>query len=390
MQEGSQEELWSRDFVVFLGCTVLLWISFYFLLPTLPIYVVQRLGGSQTQVGLLSGLLTISAVVTRPLAGYAVDRWGRRVVHLPSILLFVGVVFSYNWTSTLFLLLVVRLLHGIPFGAATTANSTVAADLVPAARRGEGMGYYSLAQTLATAVGPALALSVLGDGQFGRLFAAASATAVGALGLAALIRHPPIRNPAARFSLRSALERRVGWLSVTAGFISLGYGSVVTFITLYAAELGIARAGLFFSVFAAGLVLTRLVSGRAFDRHGPKPVVAASLGMLLVGYVILALAQTEIGFLAAAFVLGLGLGALTPSLQAMAVNLVPAERRGAANGTLFSAFDIGIGVGSSLLGAVAQAAGSYATMYLVAGAVLVIPALLFFAVVMPRYVRREA
>jgi MFS family permease len=251
------------------------------------------------------------------------------------------------------------------------------------------MGYYSLSQTLATALGPALALSVLGDGQFGRLFVAAGVIAVGALALASLIRHPPIRNPAARFSLRSALERRVGWLSVTAGFISLGYGSIVTFITLYAAELGVARAGLFFSVFAAGVVLTRLVSGRTFDRHGPKPVVGASLGLLVAGYIILALAQTETGFLAAAFVLGLGFGALTPSLQAMAVNLVPAERRGAANGTLFSAFDIGIGVGSSLLGAVAQAAGSYATMYLVAAGVLVIPALLFFLVVMPRYVRRN-
>ena len=128
MPTTSQEKLWSRDYVLFLGSTVLLWISFYFLLLTLPVYVVQHLHGSQTQVGLLSGLLTISAVVSRPLAGYAVDRWGRRVVHLPSILLFCGVVFSYNWTRTLFALLVVRLLHGIPFGAATTANSTLAAS----------------------------------------------------------------------------------------------------------------------------------------------------------------------------------------------------------------------------------------------------------------------
>jgi predicted MFS family arabinose efflux permease len=110
--------------------------------------------------------------------------------------------------------------------------------------------------------------------------------------------------------------------------------------------------------------------------------------LLAVGYVILALVRTEMGDLGAAFVLGLAFGAIVPCLQAMAVNLVPPQRRGAANGTLFSAFDIGIGVGSYALGAVAQAAGSHATMYLVAGAVLVIPALLFLLAVMPRYAKR--
>jgi MFS family permease len=79
---STSEKLWSRDFVLFTGSTVVLWLSFYFLLPTLPIYVVQVLGGSQTDVGLLSAVLTVSALLTRPLAGFAVDRWGRRWIHL--------------------------------------------------------------------------------------------------------------------------------------------------------------------------------------------------------------------------------------------------------------------------------------------------------------------
>ena len=177
------------------------------------------------------------------------------------------------------------------------------------------------------------------------------------------------------------LERRVSWLSLTTIFVSLGYGSLVTFITLYAAELGIARAGLFFTIDAVGLMLARSVTGRIFDRRGPKQVVGASLGCLFFGYVMLGAWQTEVGFLCAAFLLGLGSGAVMPSFQAMAVNWVPAARRGAASATLYSAFDVGIGVGSYLLGAVAQAAGSYATMYRLAGLILIIPALLFFLAV---------
>lgn len=382
---SKSDKLWSRDFVLFTVSTVVLWLSFYFLLPTLPIYVVQVLGGSQKDVGLLSAVLTFSALITRPLAGFAVDRWGRRWIHLGFLALFCAVAFSYAWVRSLAVLLFVRMVQGIPFAVTTTASSTVAADLVPAARRGEGLGYFALAQTLSMAFGPVLALGVLGNGQFRELFLATGMIAVGALALALLVRYPAIRDPSARLALGSVLERRVGWVSVTGLFSAVGYGAVVTFITLYAAELGIQRAGLFFSVFAAGLVLTRAFSGRVFDRYGPRSVVSAGLGLSGVAYFLLAMWRVEAGFLSSAFLLGLGMGVLTPSLQTMAVNLVPAERRGAANGTLFSAFDLGIGFGSSALGALAQSSGSYGTMYLAAAGAVLLAALLFLGLVMPRY-----
>ncbi len=382
---STSEKLWSRDFVLFTCSTVVLWLSFYFLLPTLPIFVVQVLGGSQTDVGLLSAVVTLSALLTRPLAGFAVDRWGRRWIHLAFLALFCAVVFSYTCVRSLAVLFLVRMLQGIPFAVTTTASSTVAADLVPAARRGEGIGYFAMAQTLAMAFGPALALGVLGNGQFKELFLATGMIAVGALALALLVRYPAIRDPSARLALRSVLERRVGWVSLTALFCAAGYGAVVTFITLYATELGIQRAGLFFSVYAAGLVLTRAFSGRVLDRYGPRWVVGAGLGISVVGYVLLAMWRVEAGFLSSAFLLGLGMGVLTPSLQTMAVNLVPAERRGAANGTLYSAMDMGIGFGSYALGALGQASGSYGTMYFAAAGAVLVAALLFFGLAMPKY-----
>jgi predicted MFS family arabinose efflux permease len=235
------------------------------------------------------------------------------------------------------------------------------------------------------AFGPVLALRVLGNGQFRELFLATGTIAVGALALALLVRYPAIRDPSARLALGSVLERRVGWVSLTALFYAVGYGAVVTFITLYATELGIQQAGLFFSVFAAGLVLTRSFSGRVFDRYGPRWVVGAGLGVNVVAYLLLAMWRVEAGYLSSAFLLGLGQGVATPSLQTMAVNLVPAERRGAANGTLFSAFDMGIGFGSYALGALGQSSGSYGTMYFAAAGAVLIAALLFFGFVMPRY-----
>lgn len=386
----TQARLWSRDFLLLFSSALLTWISFYFLLPTLPIYIERELLGDPAQVGLVSSMLTITAIAARLLAGYAMDRWGRRRIQIGFLALFALVVFAYRWATTLWMLAVIRFLHGIPFGAATTASHTVAADLVPSSRRGEGLSYFGLATTLAMAVGPALALNVLGDGEFTRLFLCAGAISVAGFVPALWVRYPDIRNENTSFSLPGLIEPRVGWLSLATLLTYVGYGGIITFITLYAAQFGIASAGWFFTAYACGLVLSRSVSGRVFDRQGPRPTIAAGLCLLFLSYVTLGLWHTETTYLASAVLLGLGSGTLTPTMFAMAANWVPPERRGAANATVFAALDVGIGGGSYLLGALAQSTGSYAVMYLVAGLGLVAPAALFFARVIPDYVRFSA
>ncbi len=315
------------------------------------------------------------------------DRWGRRGIQIGFLALFTLVVFAYRWATSLCMLATIRFLHGIPFGAATTASHTVAADLVPSSRRGEGLSYFGLATTLAMAIGPALALNVLGDGDFARLFLFAGLIGVAGFIPALWVRYPDIRNEHLSFSLSGLIEPRVGWLSIATLLTYVGYGGIVTFVTLYAAQFGIARAGWFFTAYAIGLVLSRAVSGRVFDQQGPKPTIAAGLSLLFLSYVTLGLWHTQTSYLTSAVLLGLGSGTLTPTMFAMAVNWVPPERRGAANATVFAALDVGIGAGSYLLGALAQSTGSYAVMYLAAGLSLVVPAALFLFKVIPDYMR---
>jgi predicted MFS family arabinose efflux permease len=109
---------------------------------------------------------------------------------------------------------------------------------------------------------------------------------------------------------------------------------------------------------------------------------------LAASYAALALWRTPPGYFFAAVLLGPGMGMLFPSLGAMAANLVPAERRGAANATVGVAIDVGIGAGANVMGYVAQALGSYAAMYLVAALAMVLPALLVFLKVIPQYHRQ--
>jgi len=203
METTSSQRLWTRDLVLLLGSTVLLWTSFYSISSVLPLYVVQRLQGGAALVGLLSGLLDLGSLLTRPIGGWALDRWGRRPVQLLFLVLFGAVVCSYNLAETVTILVVVRLLHGIPFAATSTGGMTVAGDLSPAGRRGEGIGYYALAQTLAMAAGPALGIAVLGQGRFTRSFGVASLFAMGAFLLAWAIRYPVVRDTKLPLSPRS-------------------------------------------------------------------------------------------------------------------------------------------------------------------------------------------
>jgi MFS family permease len=389
MQSPTHTRLWTRDFALLLGSTLLVWSSFYFLLPVLPLYVVQRLGGTPAQVGLLMAAVGVLSVVGRLFSGWAADRWGRRPVQLLFLALFAVIVFGYNLAATFGLLLLVRFLHGFPFGGGTTAGQVVASDLVPAERRGEGIGYYALSQTMAMAAGPALAFAILGRGEFGRLFVVAGLLGVGAFVLAWAIRHPLVRDPGVRFSLSGLFERRVLWMSVVGLFIALGYSGVTSFITLYAQELHVANPGVFYTLYAVGMVLVRAVVGRIVDRRGPGWVMAAGLALLALCYITLALSQTVLGYIAGGLLFGLGYGASIPTVQAMAVDVVPPARRGAANATLFAIFDTGMSIGPYLNGLLVES-GGYRPMYLVGAALLAVPVLVFYRRVLGEYsVKRE-
>jgi len=384
---GAAPALFTRDFILLMTSTFALFSSFYFLMPVLPLYVSERLGGDQATIGMVASMFTVTAVVFRPIGGFLMDRFGRRGVHLLALLAFAIAVACYSLAGALGALILVRLFHGFPWGAANTAANTVAADLVPVERRGEGIGLFGMSQTLAMAVAPAAAIAIVGDDRFQLLFASAAGLAVLALLLGLPVRHPAVANPQVRLQIAKLLEGRVAWLAASLLFVTAGYGSVTTFVVVYAKELGVTNPGLFFTLLAAGLVLSRLTAGRLFDRHGPALVIGT--GMALMGLCYVLLAAGRAGYYAAAIVLGMGFGAVAPSFQAMVPGMVPESRRGAAFATVLGSFDVGVGLGSYLLGQVARAMG-YRPMYLIAGSLLLVSVWILLIKIAPAYARATA
>jgi len=377
-----QQPLWTKDFLLIFIANLLVFISFYCLLPTLPLFVTDYLGSDVSAVGYIFGFFALAAVIARPLAGFAVDTTGRKTVLFISLFLLAAAIAIYNFATTLLLLFIMRMIHGLCWGFATTAAGTAATDIVPAERRGEGIGYYGLSNTFAMAAGPVLGLAIVNYAGFTVLFTGSSLLAAAALvcvfaitykETAATRTHKPVE-----IGLYTLFETRVLIYAVITFFIAILYSSILSFVTLLGKELGITNPGSYFLAYASTLILSRPYAGKALDSSGPKTIMAIGFAALALSFSLLFFTSSYTGFVSSGLCLGVGFGIVQPTILALAINRVEPLRRGAANGTIFTAFDLGVGLGSILLGLLSEYAG-LATIYLICALLVIIPLFLFYS-----------
>lgn len=355
------EPLWTRDYVLCLLSAVVMFAAFHSLLPTLPIYI-KRLGGSVGVAGASLGLLTLSAVLIRPVSGRALDSGARKLVLTAGLVIFLVPALAYPWVKSIPVLLGWRFLHGFGWGVAATAASTVAADLVPRSRLGEGMAIFSATSTASLALSPALSLWVTDRYGFPALFACGAALTGLSLCLALALRLPPV--PRRNKGLRPALLEPAALGPAAVTFcVTMTYGSLLSFLALFAKREGFGSAGVFFTAAAVCTLLTRSFSGRLTDRKGYDVVVVPGLLLILAAMSLVSRTGSPAGLVASGAFYGVGFGAVQPALLALSLRNAPPERRGAATGTYWTAFDLGVAVGSLLWGCVADGLG-YRWMFL--------------------------
>ncbi|HMM06908.1 MAG TPA: MFS transporter [Clostridiales bacterium] len=384
-----KEPVWTRDFILMSIASLFITLGFQMLLPVLPVFSAS-IGGSDAWAGLVVGIFTISAVVMRPVSGRLLDKYGRRGVYLIGLIVFLLCVVAYNWTATIFALLMLRFIHGFGWGAASTASSTVASDIIPKSRLAEGMGYFGLTSTLAMAIAPALGLELLGAYGFNTVFYVSAGVVIICILISLPIKyHKPdaLSQPSAALpskpGIGAIIEKTAILPAIVIFFITMTYGSIVSFIALYANQRQVENIGLFFTVYAAAVLISRPYFGRLTDKKGTRFAVIPGIFFVIIAMLLVSLANSLPVFLIAGFIYGIGFGATQPALQALSVSKAAPSRRGAANATFFLGFDLGIGAGSILWGIVAENFG-YQFIYLLA----IIPAIVG-ALIYIRSIRRS-
>lgn len=376
--------LWTKFYILMLGINLIYWIMHYMMFAIIPGYT-MAIGGNETQVGLMAGVFTISSLLGRPIFGRLVDTIGRRIIMIGGAVVMIGVLVTYPIFTTLMPLLVLRFLHGFGFSAFSTAAGTVVADVVPPARLSEGIGYFSLGTTFATAIGPALALALMANDIKTAFYAAAGLAIAGLIAILTINyekKNPPtIKKDIATGKKELDVEGIFFKVFPISFFLALGMGSILSFMTLFGGARGIENIGLFFTVNAIFLIISRTLTGRLADRIGYNRVMMPSFILGIVGFFILAFSYELWQVLIAAAIYGIGYGSMMPILNAILVKACKPEHRGMANAVHFAAIDLGVGVGAILLGFISQIAG-YVTFFLTLSAFALVAMILYMVLLM--------
>lgn len=365
----NRHTLWTRSFLLLSFANFLNAVVFLLLMIVMSKVATDRFGVTPAVAGLAASIFIVGSFVLRPVLG-------KRIHHIGQTrLMYIGASFGLLLTLLYFvadntwLLLAVRFFHGAAHGTVAVAMGTMIAGVVPRGRYGEGIGYFTLAQTAATAIGPFAGLMLIQHGGFVPIIIACSVS--GALTLICL---PFIRvqdvtlteeqaAEAKGFRLRGYMEPKAVPVGLVVALSYLCYSSVSSFLALYSEAIKLtAAASFFYIVYAVAVFFSRPLVGRRFDLKGENSVLYAAIAVFAVGLAILAVAAHAAVLLLAAAVLGLGFGAIQSCGRALTVKVTPLHRAGQATSTFYIFGDTGYGLGPLLVGLLIPVTG-YRWMY---------------------------
>lgn len=372
--EGNYLKVWIANFM--------LYFSFYFVTPLLPLYLRDVFDADKAMIGLVLSGYSVAALVIRFFSGYIVDRFSRKKVLLIGYAAFALFFAGYYLTGSLILFAVIRTLHGAPFGLTSVSSSTVAIDVLPSERRGEGIGYWGLSNNFAMAVGPTMSLWLFTHyDNYNILFTVSLVFAL--LGLiinsSLDLKYRPLVMDKKKISLDRFLLLE-GWSQgICIMLVALAYGVLSTYIAIYSQDvLGITTGtGTFFMLFAVGLILSRFIGVPSLSKGHVTRNATYGVIVVAIGYSLFVFWQDLLGYYISAVVIGFGQGSMYPAVQTMFLNMTTNEHRGTANATILTSWDLGIGFGIVGGGYVAEHIGGYNSAFLLSAAVSLASVLFF-------------
>lgn len=346
--------LYSAAFVA--GC------SLSWLFPVVPLYAAE-LGAPVSQVGLIVAAFSyVTAFLLIPL-GMLSDRLGLHKFVVGGLAIFALAPLLYPLAINPQQLIIVRAIHGLAAAAFLPAAVALATDLAPAAQRGEAIGWYTMSFQLGLMAGPITGGFVLGYLGFDAAFYTCSAVSL--LGLVfVLCRLGAIaQRPMAERTGTSSW----GWMKQALAFaallmplfIAIGAGTLGTYIPLYGQGFGItaAGAGAIITASYASSALLRAPAGRLSDRVGRKPMIVCGMAVTAVAAGFISVFHSLSPLIIVAIFFGIGMGLAMPAGLALVADLSSAGQRGLAMAMPTCFFQIGLAVGTTAMGFVAEASG---------------------------------
>lgn len=361
------DKIWTKDFILVSTANFIVTFVYYTLMIILAVYAMDEMGASPAEAGLAVGVLILSTMIARIFSGRYIEDIGRTKFMRIGAVVFAGGTVLYPLADTITQLIIVRTLHGIGFGCILTALGTLAAVLVPRKRQGEGLGYFLLSITLASAIGPLVAILMQENMTITDIFLLDGILAVvGCILTRFVTEQPPL--PKQQRSVRAS-----GWhaffepSAIPIGIVSflmfLSYAGIATFFSPYMIELDLTQAGAFFFLaYSITILITRPFTGRLSDSKGLSFVLYPSCVFFAVSLAWLSIVTHGWEVLGSAVAMGLGFGAFVAAAQARAIRGLPTDRIGVATTTFMAISELGTGFGPFFFGLILPMIG-YSGVY---------------------------
>lgn len=388
-----KEQLWTKDYILNIVNNLLIFVVFYLLMVYTTKLAITEFNASVSDAGLASGIFIVGALVARLVISRYMDFIGRKRMLIFSVIIHAVCTFGYHYIDSMFFLCTLRFVQGITYGMASTVIATTVASIVPESRRGEGIGYFTLSITLGSAIGPFLGISLP---QINPLYALAlcDILSVSIIILSFILNVVEIkvgfrqRVEVKSFRLRTFIEPTAIPISVVALLGAIGYSAVMSYIGAYSEAIGLLLGGsLFYVAYSIACLFFRPISGVMIDRYGNHVVMIPVLFTMILGFIAIAIAESNIMLLVGAVLVGIGYGTIPSAGQTIAVQKVKLNKFSLATSTLYIALDLGNGVGPYILGMVVPIYGFRAVYFCSAVAALL--AFLFYIMMMIKNRREE-
>lgn len=355
--QEKKPKLWTSNFIFACIANFMMGFSFYLLMPTLPFYLVEQFHISPSMIGIVVSCYVIAALVIRPFSGFLVDSFPRKLVYIISFVLFVAFNFGYLIAGSVLFMILLRFMHGLTWGVITTSGNTLAIDLMPAEKRGSGIGFYGMSLNLSMAVGPVAGIFLYQHYNFISLFYTAIISGILGMVFAILI-HAPHKKKIAHAPL--SLDRFILLKAVPVGInlllITMSYGMILSFAALYGKEMNAGNPGMFYTLLAIGLAGSRIISGKLIDKGEINSISLIGITTLAISFIAFSVFKIWWVYYLVALLIGFGYGICFPAFQTIFVDMASHKQRGTANSTFYTAFDLGVGLGMLIAGQISAIA----------------------------------
>jgi MFS family permease len=389
MSNQQKPKLWTAGYINVCIANFFMACSFNLLMPSIPLYITEQLGVAQTKTGIVLASYTLALFFVRPFSGYIVDLYSRKKVLLISFICYVCIFFGYFWATTVLLLVLVRFLHGMLWGLSSVSTNTLAIDLVPTERRAEGIGYAGTFMNMAMAIGPFFAIHIYHQQGFHALIG--YAIGMGVLGIIAVsLIKAPVRAKVERkkVSLDRFFLFRAWPIFLNQILPCFAWGTIGAYVAQYGKQIGIPNVGIFFLFFAVGIIISRSFSGRLVDRGHIHRVNVTAMATVGVFFFAFAYMHSIYTFCLTGLCLGVGFGAMLPSLQILYVNMAENNQRGTASSTYLLGFDVGSSLGM-LFGGYISGIWSFRALFIVASCLCLASIVVYLVVSKPLFDRKK-